>query len=294
MRRRKGKKQRKIIIITSLSLLFLLTCGYAAFQTNLNITAKGNILQKEITINELKNKIVTSGDGLYKDIYEEDRYVYKGNNPDNYIELDDSLWRVLAIESDGTLKIIKKDSVANMLWDTGVGTWGYNNWARPAVINSFLNNDFYNLLSDDFKSLIQGHKWYTGAATHDNTDLAKQIEEEKSIIWEGNVGLISVSDYIKANSNINRCGNFHLNNTNYEICSQTNFLIQPERFWTITAYDKIILNSSSVVYRIGATGGISSESAGYNTSDVFPAMYLNSNIKLNGSGTETNPYKIVS
>ncbi len=43
MRRRKRRKQRKIIIISSLILLFIITVGYAAFQTNINITAKGNI-----------------------------------------------------------------------------------------------------------------------------------------------------------------------------------------------------------------------------------------------------------
>lgn len=42
----KRKKQKKIVIITTLSLLFVITAGYAAFQTGLNITAKGNIYNK--------------------------------------------------------------------------------------------------------------------------------------------------------------------------------------------------------------------------------------------------------
>ena len=43
IRNRKNKKQKKMLIIGSLSLLLFLCVGYAAFQTNLNITAKGNI-----------------------------------------------------------------------------------------------------------------------------------------------------------------------------------------------------------------------------------------------------------
>ncbi len=290
------KKTKKIIIIFSLCLLFGITVGYAAFSTNLNINAKGNIVQKILTISELKNEYcnATTGDGLYIDTYETGRCVYKGVDPNNYLEIDNTLWRILAIESDGTLKIMKNDSVANMHWDTGVGAWGYNDWSRPAVVNSYLNNDYYGSLSDDFKAIIENHVWNTGAVTHANNDLVNQIEEEKSITWRGNVGLISVSDYIKANSNFNQCGNFSLNNSNYETCRQTNFLIRPQRFWTITAYDNIILNLSSVVYRISEAGGISAESAGYSTSDIFPAMYLNSNIKLYGKGTEIIPYKIVS
>ena len=40
------KKQKRIIIIASLSLILFLYVGYAAFSTNLNITAKGNIKEK--------------------------------------------------------------------------------------------------------------------------------------------------------------------------------------------------------------------------------------------------------
>lgn len=44
--RRKRNRTKKIIIITTLCLLFVITVGYAAFQTNLSITAKGNIYNK--------------------------------------------------------------------------------------------------------------------------------------------------------------------------------------------------------------------------------------------------------
>ncbi len=43
-RKRRKNKQTKFIIFASLSLLFILTVGYAAFSTNLNIAAKGNVV----------------------------------------------------------------------------------------------------------------------------------------------------------------------------------------------------------------------------------------------------------
>lgn len=69
------KKQNKKIIITSLSLLLFLCVGYAAFQTNLSIIAKGNIKQKKgyEILQELCN--TETGDGLYKDIYENNRCI---------------------------------------------------------------------------------------------------------------------------------------------------------------------------------------------------------------------------
>ena len=52
MRRiRKKKKQRKIIILSMICLLCIMTAGYAAFQTNLNISAKGNIKWDEACVN---------------------------------------------------------------------------------------------------------------------------------------------------------------------------------------------------------------------------------------------------
>ena len=43
--RHKRNKQKQIIIVSTISLLLLLTIGYAAFSTNLSLTAKGNIEQ---------------------------------------------------------------------------------------------------------------------------------------------------------------------------------------------------------------------------------------------------------
>ena len=54
-----------------------------------------------------------SGDGLYADEYEPGRYVYKGANPNNYITFNNEPWRIISVESDGTLKLIKKGSIGN-------------------------------------------------------------------------------------------------------------------------------------------------------------------------------------
>jgi len=96
-----------------------MTVGYAAFNTNLNITAKGNVLEKGIKPIELKNNLVTSGDGLYKDTTEEGKYIYRGTNPNNYITFNGETWRIISLEKDGTLKIIRSESIGNMIFDPG-------------------------------------------------------------------------------------------------------------------------------------------------------------------------------
>lgn len=71
---RKNSKQRNIILLSVLSLLFIMTVGYAAFNTSLNINATGNIKNYNAAW-QLKKNVVNSGDGLYADVYEENRYI---------------------------------------------------------------------------------------------------------------------------------------------------------------------------------------------------------------------------
>jgi len=294
MKRKRRNKQRKLLIIASISFLFIMTAGYAAFQTNLNITAKGNIKKGDTAAKKLIKTEVTTGDGLYLDTYESDenkkRYVYKGANPNNYIKFNNELWRIIAIEKDATLKITKKDSIGNMAWDTD----GSDNWARPTTLNTYLNDDYYNSLSIEAQDLIQTHAWGIGAVPNNNANLTTQIASENSVTWSGNIGLILLSDYVRANTNTEQCGNISLISNNGNICKTTNYLIPSSgTMWTITPNQTQIdlrprilcVDKSSYIYQPHA----------YDLNySVFPTVYLPSDIYLDGEGTETNPYTIIS
>jgi len=239
-------------------------------------------------------------DGLYLDTYESDiatysnettgniRYVYKGANPDNYITFNGELWRILAVESDGTLKIMKKDSIGNMVWDPS----NSNNWARPADLNTYLNNDYYNSLSSEAQSLIQTHSWGIGAVKHGNTDLAAQIQSENSTTWTGNIGLMSASDFLRANPNTEQCGNHNLNNSNTSTCKTTNYIFSSVPtsgyLWTISPDASDTRN----VFYVDSSGYAHGLDAFDSYTGVVPAVYLTSNIHLDGEGTVHDPYTI--
>ena len=76
----------------------------------------------------------TSGDGLYKDTYEEGRYIYKGANVNNYITFNNEVWRIVSIEPDKTIKIMRDASIGDRAWDSS----NSNNWKRPADLNTYL------------------------------------------------------------------------------------------------------------------------------------------------------------
>jgi len=117
MRRKHHKTKAPFWFGIFSAIILMMGVGYAAFQTNLNINVRGNIGIKKITPSDLKNEIVTSGDGLYKDANIENRYYYRGANPNNYITFNNETWRIVSLENDGTLKIIKNDSIGNFAYD---------------------------------------------------------------------------------------------------------------------------------------------------------------------------------
>ncbi len=287
-RNRKQKNQRKIVVLSMISLLCIMTIGYAAFQTNLSISAKGNIASKEITPNDLKNKVVISGDGLYKDTYEDKRYIYRGTNPDNYIKFNNELWRIISIESNDTLKIMKNEIVGIKSWDTTGATLGSNDWVRPSDINKYLNNEYYNSFSTESQNQIQQNEFSIGPAIVNNEDLVAQIASENSVKWSGNVGLINLSDFFRANTNTDKCGNYKLHYDNKDICKKSNYIVPSTSIWTITVNQ----NDNTSVFRIGAGGNPGWAHALYNDAGINPTVYLKSSIKLFGLGTVDNPYII--
>ena len=235
-------------------------------------------------------EIVDSGDGLYEDTYESGRYVYKGANPNNYIDFDNGeVWRIISKEADGTYKILKNDLLSSQRWDTS----GSNNWARPATLNTYLNGEYYNGLDSPIKDNIVSHTWGIGAVgnfeTNPYVDIPNTINEEKSEIWSGNIGLISVSDYLRANSNESQCNSGMLLFDNYEICNTTNWMYISESYWwTISPVDY----DSTRVW-VPSFGDLRDENVA--SGDIRdaprPAAYLKSDITfLGGSGTESNPF----
>ena len=67
-RREKRSRRKKAIIISTLCLLFVMTAGYAAFQTNLSITAKGNIKEPSRVIQSWEQY---SNEDFHTDYYRE-------------------------------------------------------------------------------------------------------------------------------------------------------------------------------------------------------------------------------
>ena len=230
--------------------------------------------------------IITTGEGLYKDEYE-CRYFYRGANPNNYITFngEEAGWRILSIECDGTIKIIRNKSIGNIAWDTSFNSWNY-----PSYLNGYLYSVYFNELMGDSQRQISAHSFSIGDTVYRNNDLNEQITQENSIQWSGLIALPTLSEYLRTNSNLN-CNTFYLYNNNYESCKNTTWMdYGSEHLSTLTSET----NADGFIFYIRGNGwGDIGHIQKNSSSNARPTLYLSSKIKITGGdGSQNKPFEL--
>ncbi len=227
--------------------------------------------------------LVTSGDGLYKDEYEDGRYFYKGSNPNNYVTFNNEVsgWRIISIEKDGSIKIMRNNSIGNQTWNSS----NSNNWARPASLNTYLNSTYYSKLNLVARNQIVAKDFSIGAVNYNDTNLANIINSENSEKWNGKVALVTTSEYIRSNSNQSSCGN--MNQLWYSTsCGNTTWMDNSTDWWMLTPY----FGSSNYIFIVHSDSNFD----GYYTDNynaVRPVLYLSTEVQITGGdGSQSNPY----
>ena len=221
--------------------------------------------------------------GLEKDPYE-CRYFFKGASPNNYITFngEDAGWRIISVECDGAIKIMRRSSLGEIQWDTS-GLRGSNNWARPATLNTYLNWTYYNELNSTAQSQIFLHDWSIGMVSYGTSGLDNIVNAENSQKWNGKIALLTVSEYLRTNSNAS-CNSTLSGGT----CLNTTWVystVGRTQWWLLTV-------TSDQVYWV-PSGEMGMYYAFSTVTNVFPALYLFSDIKITGgTGTQSNPYQI--
>ena len=248
-----------------------------------NVQGAIDELYTECTKEPTTGETIIDSAGLEKDEYE-CRYFFTGGNPNNIIILNNEQWRILSVECDGRIKIIRGTFTTNYEWDSS----NSNNWNNPSSLNTLLNGTYYNDLNSAARNQIVVSKFSTGAVTAGNNDLAAQINDENFKTWNGNIALPTVSEYIRTNSNKNSCGTFSLFNNNHRKCISTGWMDGPNAFWLLSPSS----GSTSDVFSVMSSDAIGAYPAGSTINSIRPALYLSSDVTLSGSGTQSDPYRI--
>ena len=238
-------------------------------------------------------------------------YRYRGGDSvvNNYVTFNNETWRIIGVipteDTNGNVenrfKIIRDTSIGNMYWNTN----NKNNWVT-ATLNTYLNNDYYNTLTDDAKNMIGTTKYYLGGynTSKITTDIMWQYERKNETNKNGyyygtnpimqndaskKIAIMYASDYGYAASK--ECKNDLSNYSSSVNCKAPNNWIDNSTNTWLLPHNSSNYNYSFYMYS-GSFVHDSSNVSGY-LAAVYPVLSLSSNIKISGgSGTNSDPYTL--
>lgn len=319
MKRSRRKKGNKSIILWGVVFVVaFMATGYAILNQDFFIDATVNVLTAENYLwYNLQNKTTLSDSNEFvMTTYETNKYSFVGQNPNNYIKLNNNeLWRIVSVEPDHTIKVVKWDnSITKAFDETGNRTEsstyctdlenGCNVWENKSLFESgeisgsidndssiltYLNTEYYNGLDSDFQKLIVERTFNIGPVETGAT-YEQAIMQEEEYSWSGKVGLLTLTEMLSPTNSTNMIiGNTYQNNylLNY---AGNNFL------WTITP----VKNNSSKVWTVLNDKTQTGKNANLETETieeinyefkVLPTVYLKSTLKyIDGTGSIDSPF----
>ncbi len=249
-----SRKDRKVIFLQRLFLILSLICIFTFIVTYFCVRDNDNNKNNEIVeesetfVNALTSDVVTTGEGLYK---VENSHIYKGENVSNYIVYDNYLWRIIKIDSNGSLYLVL-DDIATVL------AYGNSSDYETSYIKMWLNKTL-----DDHSGIFQ------------NTMNTSSL---KSVSW------CLDGDKCKLKSSSLFYGLLNIDDYNNSIVDEKSYLNIGSSFWTSTK------NSISDLTCIDSDGKVSTCKS-TSIHGVRPVIAINiGNNEVLGEGTKENPY----
>ena len=176
---------------------------------------------------------------------------------------------------------------------------------EDSSIKIYLNDNYYvNDINETAKEQMTSHSFNIGAVERLNQSgseadsISKNIAGEKMYTWAGNVGLVNVSDILRASTNP-LCTSATTSWDDTDACN-SNYLLDKGianslYYWTINAFSNesggISAAWSGTVYSSYAY--VNDNSASNSDSAPRPVIFLKSDTTLSGEGTKESPFTIV-
>ena len=243
---------------------------------------------KELYKAVLEQKIVTSGNGLY-DLNGEK--VYRGDDVNNYVSLDNDIYRIVKVTSDNKLLLIlnEVDSTMSSYYDDRYNpakkfNSGFNDY-RISRVNDYLD-DLYNgkkdikILSKNDKEKLVSFNLCIGKRNETETNNTNAIECS-DVLENQMIGLLTVSDYMNASLDAN------CKATTDKSCQNYNYLrLKETEWWLLTGnaandYEAYVVKSNGYI-DINTTSGYKK---------IRPTIMLNNNVMIkSGNGSASNPF----
>lgn len=230
----------------------------------------------------VSNTVVSSGDGLYKI---DDGYYYRGEYVDNYIMIDNVLYRIISIDENGNFKLMSNTlSDSSYSWDDRYNVekkqdgLGINNYEVSRIKETI--DTIYNGYSSNLKKHIINSDWCI--APRESEDGNMELDECSKTVKDY-VGLITVEEYVRPSLDIDCKGVLDGACVNYNYLSH----MFEKNLWTITASS----DNTYEAFRIGSTFVEAKRT--YISCKVYTMFNISGDeLYVSGTGTIADPYVI--
>lgn len=232
----------------------------------------------------IDNDVITEGDGLYK---VDNKYIYKGDKPNNYLKIGEKTFRILSINEENELRVINPDTTKDLTyWDNRYNSEtkrvdGINDFNKSRIkdfLKEYINSEE---VSSELKKLIISKQFCIGRRALNDTNFNGEAECS-ALSEELYFGLIQANEYFNASLDPN------CTNVTTRSCSNYNYLGEMRNnIITITASSTDTYKIYEVYY---GTLRATEARAFFNPNVVF---HIDKDAIYNkGDGTESNPYRV--
>ena len=217
---------------------------------------------------------------------DEDIYYYRGKDVDNYVKFgeDETLWRIIKINGDGTIKIMRTAGIDNN------ATYKFNEYANNASYMLYTNSNvksklntwyFNNIISNDLDPYVaEGNYFCQDAKT---TATNPSFSCTSAGLVNSNIGLVTLDEVMKVTS------------TFFDISEYSHF-------WTMTPKE---YNSGAKLAFVWEVSKSTNQNTGITTAysgnapvttvafRSYPVINLKADVQVTGTGKKTDPYVVV-
>jgi len=196
------------------------------------------------------------------------RYVTGQTVNNNYVWYSGKLWRIVALNADGTVKLVTQNAMTALAWSTSTTNTNYS----TSQIRTWLNSEDYFLGTINEDLIVESEWDYT---TYENYPTEKITDSTLVKTAKDKVGLLSIYDFMMTGG------------SDYYANSKTlTFLNNGYMWWTISPKSRSYV---WVVYHDGYANSLSP----INSDGARPSVNLKSGIEISGgTGIESDPYRL--
>jgi hypothetical protein len=250
---------------------------------------------KSSSTTKIAEEVATDNEGLIETTIDNGKtYYFRGNVTNNYVSFADFTWRIVSINSDGTVKLVLDDYI-----DEAGNYYTTSDSSIDDKLN-FTNSNLYKTLSSWYDLNLENYANYITPAKYCVDDSVGQVDGNNTYYlgyarllydytqitgclgteYNSKIGLLTSDEVAAAGASKNG------DNTSFYLYISD----KTQSWWTMTPVSS---DSDNIVYfSVSQNGLLKSDELGSYYRGIRPTIELVKKIYVSGIGTKEDPYII--